>query len=161
MKISKKTSTVFSFAIIIAILVLPFIFRSKYPHVNKSMIVTNTIVFDKPLIVGNKAITVAISDTEAKREQGLSGTAPLEPTQGMLFVFDSPLRPAFWMKDMNYPLDIVWINQDKKIVDVSENLNPNTYPMSFSPIVPVMYVLEVPAGFYKINLLRAGDSVVF
>lgn len=162
MKISKSVSTIFSFVIVIGIIILPFIFHVKSPQTNQIVIQkTNEIIFDHPLKIGESTISVYVSDTEIKREQGLSGTQTLGALQGMLFIFDSQITPSFWMKDMNYPLDIIWINKDKKIVGVNENLDPKTYPQTFSPASLILYALEVPAGFYKANNLKIGDSVTF
>src|SRR5690349_20381775 len=57
-------------------------------------------------------IFVSLADTDATREQGLSGALGLGTTEGMLFLFDYPGRPAFWMKDMLFSIDIIWISQD-------------------------------------------------
>ncbi len=162
MKISKNITTVFSFIIVIIILVLPFIFHKGNSDIGQNtQIATSTILFDRPMVIGKHVIDISIADTPAKREKGLSGTPPLGPKQGMLFVFDTPTRPYFWMKDMNYPLDMIWVDQDKKIVSVNENIDPRTFPFSFSPRVPIQYVLEVQAGFYKFNNLNVGDKILF
>ncbi len=147
----QKLKIVGSFAIVIAILVVPF-------FASKTKIASD---FSHTITIGSKALSVAYADTEIKREQGLSGTQSLGDNQGMLFFFDTSVMPGFWMKDMNYPLDIIWINKDKKIVSVSENLDPKTYPQTFSPSEPIQYVLEVQSGFYKTNSLKVGDSLSF
>jgi uncharacterized membrane protein (UPF0127 family) len=156
-----KISLTLSFIIVVLIVILPFAFKVKSPHANQSNKVIPASAFSHVLAIGTSTILVAIADTEALREQGLSKTSPLETNQGMLFIFDAPLKPSFWMKDMNYPLDIIWIDKDRKIVDVSENLDPKTYPQGFSSNTEILYALEVSSGFYKTNNLKIGDKVSF
>ena len=161
MKISKNVSVIFSFIIVIGIIILPLIFHVERPQTNQVTQKTSVIIYNHPLVIGTQTISVAISNNEATREQGLSDTQALTPNQGMLFIFDSPTMTSFWMKEMNYPLDIIWIDQNKKVIGVSENLDPKTYPQTFSPVSPIVYVLEVSAGFYKSNNIKIGDSIVF
>lgn len=104
---------------------------------------------------------VAISDTETQRELGLSGTQPLSDNEGMLFVFQNPDTYGFWMKDMNYPLDIIWIDKHKTIVKIFDEVSPNSYPKIFYPDDPSLYVLEVKSGTSKKFFLNKGDVVDF
>jgi uncharacterized membrane protein (UPF0127 family) len=118
------------------------------------------LAFTQTLAIANTAVHVAVAQTEAEREQGLSGTAPLGPNEGMLFVFDAPAIQYFWMKDMNYGLDMIWIGEDMKIKKITENALPESYPDTiFSSDVPVKYVLEVPNGFSQKNNIKIGDTV--
>lgn len=104
-------------------------------------------------------ISILVADTDQQREQGLSGHAPLSDREGMLFFFDTPGRPAFWMKDMLFSLDIIWISSDWRVVDISPNLSPDTYPASFAPKADIKYVLEVPAGFAQRHGIAIGQRV--
>ena len=97
------------------------------------------------IIAGSTVIPVTIADTDESREQGLSGTPTLAPGTGKLFIFDHPGKYSFWMKDMNYPIDIVWIDEEWKVVSITEAVSPLSYPMTFYPSEPVRYVLEVNA----------------
>src|SRR4030042_2564613 len=62
--------------------------------------------------INGQKIFVEIADTPEKRSQGLSGRDNLSQNQGMLFIFNQPAIPSFWMKDMNFPLDFIWINNN-------------------------------------------------
>ena len=155
MKIPRYVSITFSFIIVLAILIVPFFVNTK--HVKKE----SNIIFNHSALIGKQAITLALATTAAEHEQGLSDTKQLSFDQGMLFIFDSSVIPAFWMKDMNYPLDIIWIGADKKVVGVVQNLDPKTYPKTFSPNEPIKYVLEVSSGFYKTNDVHIGDTISF
>lgn len=111
--------------------------------------------------IAGKNLKVEIADTEEKRNGGLSGRKNLLEDSGMLFVFEVPAKYSFWMKDMKFPLDLIWIDENKKIIAVSKNISPDTYPTSFSPSEPVKYVLEVNAGWTERNGVGAGNVVEF
>ncbi|MBX4198666.1 DUF192 domain-containing protein [Candidatus Parcubacteria bacterium] len=113
------------------------------------------------LKISDSTIQVDIADTDALREQGLSGKEALCADCGMLFVFDSASEPGFWMKDMKFPIDIVWISAQKKIVGVENSVSPTSYPDVFYPKEPVLYVLELPAGFVLERHIDTGAEVNF
>jgi len=100
-----------------------------------------------------------IASSESKQKLGLSGRESLDSNAGMLFVFDPPSKPGFWMKDMNFALDIIWLDQDSHIVQINENLSPATFPNIFTAPSPVKYVLEITAGKTKTLNLIVGDKI--
>jgi uncharacterized protein len=107
--------------------------------------------------IGDATINVDIADTPALRERGLSGRDSLEDGTGMLFVFENPGVYGFWMKDMNFPIDIVWINSDNEVVGVEENVSPSTYPQSLFPAEAIKYALELPAGYSARHGIKLGS----
>ena len=109
--------------------------------------------------MGSTTYTMDIADTPAEQEQGLSGRPPLAPDTGMIFIFDKPDNYGFWMKDMNFPLDIIWISSDLHIIHIEKNLTPQTYPTVYYPNVPTQYVLEISAGQTDQNNIKIGDLV--
>lgn len=162
-----KLTTIGSFILVAGILLLPTIVSHNQkknpsnPLVSEVQGGDSTVAFMTPLAIGGTMLSVAVADTDAKRTQGLSGTALLSDKEGMLFVFPKPALESFWMKDMNYSLDIIWISSDKKVVDITHDLAPSTYPATVTPKVPVSYVLEVPAGFAEKNGIVEGSDVTF
>lgn len=102
-----------------------------------------------------------VARTPSTRERGLSGKASLGHDEGMLFIFPTPGRHSFWMKDMNFPIDIVWIASNRKIVGVAEGVTPDSYPETFIPPSNIQFVLEVPAGSAQEFGLKTGSSVSF
>lgn len=108
------------------------------------------------LSLGDSTITADVVDTEALREQGLSGRAQLSDEEGMLFVFQEDGRPAFWMKDMLISIDMIWLSSDKKVVYIAQNATPQSYPASFYPSTDSRYVLEVPSGWVSRNHVTVG-----
>ncbi len=112
------------------------------------------------ITLGGSVYTVALADTPTKRAHGLSDTTQI-PYDGMLFVFDTLDTYSFWMKDMQYPVDFIWLGEDKTVVDMHEHISPDTYPKQITPIQPVLYVLEVPSGFIQSHGIKKGDSISF
>jgi uncharacterized membrane protein (UPF0127 family) len=112
------------------------------------------------LVINGHQVAVEVADTPEKQIRGLSNHAPLNDDQGMLFVFPDKQLRTFWMKKMLFPLDIIWIDDDR-IVKISgdlppEGLNPKKIYDSGKPI---NYVLEVNAGWAMRNGIKIGDSV--
>lgn len=94
---------------------------------------------------GTTTVSIAIASTFTDRERGLSGRAFLGEGEGMLFIFDHSEAYGFWMPDMNFAIDMIWIDSNWHIVDIKENATPESYPTIFTPRAPARYVLEVPA----------------
>lgn len=107
------------------------------------------------------AVNIDVADTPFKQAQGLSGKHGLKDDEGMLFVFDTVGIQSFWMKDMLFPIDIIWIDEEFRVVSVDKNLSPDTYPATFSSPSPVRYVLEVNSGFSVRNNVKNGDKLIF
>src|SRR5680860_50032 len=111
--------------------------------------------------IRNNRIEVQVAATVEEQIKGLSGRESLPSDEGLLFVYESSGFQKFWMKDMNFPIDIIWIGEDKTVVDITEDLHPETYPRTFSPAQPAQYVLEVNAGYTQEQGIIAGDYVTF
>ncbi|MBP7832809.1 MAG: DUF192 domain-containing protein [Candidatus Levybacteria bacterium] len=116
--------------------------------------------------IGNKTYTVVLAKTDKEKEQGLSGKNNLPANTGYLFVFAEKGNYGFWMNGMKFPIDIVFIN-DNKVVDVVENAPapstgqaPATLPI-YKPSEPVNYVLEIAANEVSKNNIKKGDTVEF
>lgn len=107
--------------------------------------------------LGSEALLLEVADTEKFRIKGLSGHAPLASHEGMLFVFSESAPHGFWMKDMQFPIDILWLDEEYRILDTEERVAPESYPNVFSPSAPARFVLELPAGFFAHYGLRVGD----
>lgn len=110
--------------------------------------------------IGNKVFKVEVAGTPYKREQGLSNRNSIG-SDGMLFVFDTPARYSFWMKDMKFALDIVWF-RDNRIVSMDAHIQPpqsGETLKSFSPPAEVNYVLELPEGSIQKYGIDQGNRV--
>lgn len=113
------------------------------------------------LIIAGQVIKVELADTPEKQRQGLSGRDELSPNTGMLFVFPLSSKQGFWMKDMKFSIDMIWITEEGRVVFIEHSATPESYPKVFTPDQDAKYVLEVPAGFALKNKLKVGDVVEF
>lgn len=117
----------------------------------------------KQLDIGNTSLSVEIADTDSLRQKGLSGRDSLSENSGMLFVFPKSSFPSFWMKDMKFALDLIWIT-DGKVAQIDKKVQPepgktNSELTLYSPEKPIDYVLEVNSGFSESHNIKVGDSV--
>lgn len=112
------------------------------------------------VIIKDQTFKVAVLKDEWELRQGLSGKEKLAKNKGMLFVFPKEDKYSFWMKDMRFSIDIIWINNDK-IIHIEENLPiPTTnYLEEYSPEEPARYVLEINAGLSQKYGFKVGDTV--
>lgn len=110
--------------------------------------------------IGSITVEVEVADTALARERGLGGREILEENTGMLFVFREKDYHPFWMKEMNFPIDIIWISDDR-VVDIAHNV-PTTaseFLKIYKPKELVNFVLEVNAGFSEKHGVKVGDRV--
>lgn len=108
------------------------------------------------------SVEIEVADTEEERIQGLMYREVLGSYSGMLFIFDIQANNSFWMKNTRIPLDLIFIDSDKKIVDIIENAQPcvegHICP-ALRPQFEYMYCLEVNGGFTEENQIDSGDTV--
>lgn len=140
----KKTALVRKISLVGGVIIAVVLFTvSAYVSVTKaphSELRTEFITF------GDKQFQVAIADTNKARQKGLDDYASLAPDEGMLFIFEQPGEYCFWMKDVEFLIDIFWINEQNYVVKAIDSLAPETYPDLFCPDEPVKYVLEISGG---------------
>lgn len=111
--------------------------------------------------IGGKHLTASIADSKSSRERGLSGVHSIGPNEGKIFLFEEEGFHKFWMKDMKFPLDVIWVNDQNTVVDIRENLAPETYPDTFVPAYPASKTIEVNAGWVAENDIKIGDTIMF
>ena len=113
--------------------------------------------------IAEQTLSVQVADTPELREQGLSGRESLGENEGMLFKFPVAGKYGFWMKDMKFPLDLIWI-KDGKVAEVTLNAKPepgvqDSALYRYVSQQEIDSVLEVNAGWAVQNKIRVGDSV--
>lgn len=105
-------------------------------------------------------VTVSIANDPDERKEGLSGVASLADQEGKLFIFDKEGYYGIWMKDMNFAIDIIWINDDLEVVHIEENIKPDSYPTVFTPREPARIVLETNAFFVETFNINLGNKLI-
>ncbi len=106
----------------------------------------------------DKKLQVEVMRSGAQKAQGLIGHAPLGSNEGMLFAFDEAFQPAFWMKGMSFPIDIIWIAKGVVVGSV-ENAQPDNGETLYPAPEPIEYVLEVYSNYVRENNIKIGDAV--
>jgi uncharacterized membrane protein (UPF0127 family) len=113
----------------------------------------------------NGLVLVAdIAATDEQRTKGLSVKDRLGENEAMLFVFDKEAEHTFWMKNMKFPIDIIWLDSDKTIVHIEHNLQPCSFELlcpTYKPNVESLYVLETVGGFAEKHDIVKGTMVEF
>lgn len=155
------------FAIIIVLLVFggPFISTSFFGQ-NESTKSSSTALKFIDIAIRDLVTKAEVVQSDASKKKGLSGRESLEIDQGMLFVFNRSGIYPFWMKDMKFAIDIIWIDENKKIVYIAENAPPepgkkDSELFRYVPKNNSQYVLEINAGLSKLHNIQIGDAVNF
>jgi uncharacterized membrane protein (UPF0127 family) len=113
----------------------------------------------RSLVLGNEPFRLEIANNDGSRVKGLSGRSSLSQNAGMLFDFGNLGDWQIWMKDMRFSIDILWLNQNGKIVGVKTDVSPSTYPQNFGADSPGRYVIELPSGTVERLELQLGDTI--
>lgn len=127
------------------------------------------------LSIHGAAIRLMLADTEAEQERGLGGRDAIQDDEGMLFEFPKSDTYGIWMKGMRFPLDILWLKEridtdtgkrmntggEFVVVDMKENVMPETYPEVFLPKTNTFYVLEIKGGIAHKDGIGVGSILTF
>jgi uncharacterized protein len=127
-------------------------------HVNNSNYLKGYVIID------HFRIFVDIALTDKQKQDGLSIKNCMNETEGMLFFLGDPTKASFWMKNMHFPIDIIWLDENFSIVHIEEELKPCTmafYCPTYKPVKESLYVLETIAGFANNHHLNIGDRMDF
>ncbi len=112
------------------------------------------------------SVDTVVASRAGDRQKGLGKRDSLPLNQGMLFVFEQKGQYTFWMKDMKFAIDIIWIDENKRIVDMVLSVPPEPGKKDnelrrYEPRGEALYVLEINAGLSALNGLQIGDQVNF
>jgi len=119
--------------------------------------------FIKIYFPDGRSVTAELAVTEARRALGLMNREKVLPDQGMLFVFDAEAVHSFWMKNTLVPLDMLWLDRDRRIVHIERDVPPcraDPCP-SYGPRQPASYVLELKGGMAADFQLKVHDKLDF
>jgi len=144
--------------VIVVCLLLIFIAVKHFSYKtgeNSTQFLDNQVILD----FGGRKVNVEVIKSQEDLARGLSFRENLEKDAGMLFVFEKSDYHAFWMKDMKFSLDIIWLDENFSVVHIEKSVKPETFPNSFKPNVLSKYVLEVNAGFAEENKIEVGSHM--
>jgi uncharacterized membrane protein (UPF0127 family) len=109
-----------------------------------------------PVKLGSHTYQLETASTAAAKEQGLSGRAGMPVNHGMVFTYAVSGQQCFWMKDMRFSLDMIWLDSAHKIVKITPDLAPKTYPANYCALA--QYVVELNAGQAAQAGLQLGQT---
>ena len=150
----KRIALVTTFILFSTVLFFSFFSESSenfFPFINTS---ERSAIF-----IRDVPVKVEVADTPSARRSGLSGKVSLPQGQGMLFIFDEDDFHGIWMKDMLFAIDIIWIDNKFAVIDIKEDVQPESFPSIFRPSKRSHYVLEVDSGFVEKHNIKIGDIV--
>lgn len=137
----------------IIIPVILFLFPSGFIYANQVI---------KQVCIKNICVHAEIADSDFETQRGLMDRKSMSDDESMLFLFEKEDRYAFWMKNMQFALDIIWIDGNRRIVDTAKNVPPCKETCeSIFPALTARYVLEVNAGWVEKHKIKIGDEVKF
>ena len=155
----------YSFAVIEPEELFVFAYQKNTIQDNLSNISVNDSTYLKGyLIIDQYKMFVDIALTDKQKQEGLSIKNSLNENEGMLFFLEEPSKASFWMKNMHFPIDIIWLDSNFSIVHIEKELPPCTlafYCPSYKPLKESLYVLETIDGFANDHHLKVGDKIDF
>jgi len=118
----------------------------------------------KSLQIGDKTYEIFLTENEEDMKKGLAAFDDIKDSQGMLFEFEVEDFHSFWMKDMKFDIDIIFLDKEMKVVHIFENVRKDTYKNQndykiFIPKLKSKYVIEIKSGEVKKNKLKLGDII--
>ncbi len=146
-------------AILLSFIGFLLIIWSFYTVLHKPAPVKYQEVTAHTIRVGEYVLPIELADTAEEREQGFSGREKPLSGHGILFAFERPGAYGFWMKDMRFTLDIIWIDADWQVVGVTRGAAPESFPQLFYPETLVKYVLELPTGDADLFNIDVGTAL--
>ena len=118
---------------------------------------------DRVIHINGVAFNTEVASNQSEFDKGLGGRPCILPNEAMLFAFKQPGQYPFWMKDMKFPIDMIWINSARQIVAYEPNKQPSSYPTRYQnqKTLPAQYVLEVKANTVQRISIHQGTIVGF
>lgn len=116
--------------------------------------------------IGTMNVAAKVASKASDRKKGLSNLESLPLGEGLLFVFETPGSYAFWMKDVKFAIDIIWLDENKRVVDWAVNVPPEPDRDKdeltlYRPRSEALYVLEINAGLLQLHNVQIGDLANF
>lgn len=126
------------------------------------VVISNSNTKNVVVRIGSGIYKADIASDEESRQKGLSGLPNLEVDRALLMIFPDSQKWGIWMKDMEFPIDILWLDENKVVVHAVANANPSiSDSKTFTPKSPAKYVIELPAGSIKNKSIVVGSIAAF
>ncbi len=108
--------------------------------------------------IGEKTFILERSFTDEARQKGLSGKLSLVPYGGMIFEFENKAIYGFWMKDMYFPIDIIFVD-DEFVTDIHKSADPKDFPKTYENTMPANFVIELASGESEKTKIQVGEKI--
>lgn len=163
-KLSSNRLTLLIVAVVLIVVVVIAIVFGGHGS-TKKMVAQNCGPYrdDRAVTINKFTFKAEAPNNQAAFDKGLGGRPCILPNEAMIFPFIRPAQYAFWMKDMKFPIDIVWIDANHQVVANQINLKPSSYPNQYAnpKQYPAQYVLEIKANQSKQLGITLGTIVQF
>lgn len=119
---------------------------------------------DRTVTINGNSFKAEAPDNQTAFDKGLGGRPCILPDEAMIFPFTQPGQYVFWMKDMKFPIDMIWINSNHQVVQDFANVQPSSYPtkkFANPKTLPAQFVLEIQANRSKQMRVSLGTIVQF
>ena len=158
----KKIYYAIAAVVVIAVYIIAFILPNnpdqKSEETEYTFMKEGSLTFTDSLNNPITKIDLEIADTDYDRQLGLMSRKSMEINQGMLFIFPTEEFQSFWMHLTYIPLDMIFVDSNKKIVTIHKNTKILS-DQSYASTKPAQYVVEVNSGFADKYLLKVGDKI--
>ncbi len=148
---SKKRYTVPLIGGVLIVIFMVF-FNFIYPKIASSTVY---------LVIGDGVFQARLATNDAQREKGLSGVDKISQEQALLMVFPDEANWEISVKDIEVPIDIVWLNSGKKVVYAVTNASSGSNNTAFTPKLAAKYVIELPAGTVEKKEIKLNRLAAF
>jgi len=147
--------------LVIFAIIAVFIYVDRNPIIASSILLNKNPANSARVCLKDLCLDVEIASTPEEKARGLMYRDSLEDGKGILFLFDSESRHGFWMKNMKFPIDMIWVNSDREIVYIERSVPPcREEPCTvYRPSGKAKYVLETRANFTGDNGIGVGTGV--
>lgn len=145
----------------LSIPVIAFVVLLLYMFLNKPQVEENKIEDTLNFEIKGQVVSLEIADTVEERRVGLMNRAYLEANSGMVFIYTDSQKRSFWMKSCDIPLDIIFLNSEKKVINIIKSApicKVEDCPL-YPSAEPAMYVIEMNGGWTDKYGLVSGDTI--
>lgn len=145
--------------LVIALAVIAYLFFFSGKKQDKQSIrqVIQSMKTKQEIIINENKLNAHFVTEPEDRARGLSIFDSLPEDEAMVFQFDKPGKYSFWMREMKFPIDILWLDEEKRVVSLKERAQPEDFPETYKPDDMALYVVEVNAGYVEKNNIAKGD----